>query len=64
MKVLVIDIGGNSVKALVKLDEGPPGCGVGDNAHAFRGGFHLWEQDGRRKGAARVTASSPSSRKH
>jgi polyphosphate glucokinase len=54
-------IGGGNV---TKLDELPPGCRAGDNAFAFRGGFLLWEQDGRRKSGARVTASSPSSRKH
>jgi len=54
-------IGGGNV---TKLDQLPPGCRVGDNALAFRGGFLLWEKDGGRRSSARVTASSPSSRKH
>lgn len=54
-------IGGGNV---TKLDKLPPGCRAGDNNLAFRGGFLLWEKDGRPKGGARVTASSPSSRKH
>jgi polyphosphate glucokinase len=53
-------IGGGNV---TKLDKLPPGCRAGDNAFAFRGGFLLWEQDSRRKSGARVTESSPSSRK-
>jgi polyphosphate glucokinase len=39
-------IGGGNVN---KLDKLPPGCRAGDNAHAFRGGFLLWEGAGRRK---------------
>jgi polyphosphate glucokinase len=31
--------GGNSKQ----LDELPPGCRLGDNANAFKGGFRLWE---------------------
>jgi Fructose-bisphosphate aldolase class-II len=54
-------IGGGNVTQLDKL---PPGCRAGYNALALRGGFLLWEQDGRRKGGVHVTASSPSSRKH
>ena len=54
-------IGGGNV---AKLDKLPAGCRAGDNAHAFRGGFLLWEKDGRRKSGARLTASSPSSRKN
>ena len=54
-------VGGGSV---TKLDKLPPGCRAGDNTFAFQGGFLLWEQDGRRKSGARVTASSSSSRKH
>ncbi len=49
-------IGGGNVTKLEKL---PPGCRAGDNAHAFRGGFLLWEKDGRRK-----SVPSQSSRKH
>ena len=33
-------LGGGNVHKLKKL---PPGCRVGDNANAFRGGFRLWE---------------------
>jgi polyphosphate glucokinase len=33
-------LGGGNVKHLAKL---PPGCRAGDNAHAFLGGFRLWE---------------------
>lgn len=33
-------IGGGNVN---KLDELPPQCRAGDNAHAFRGGFLMWE---------------------
>ena len=54
-------IGGGNV---TKLDKLPPGCRAGDNALAFRGGFLLWEKDGRRRSGARVTASSQSSRKN
>jgi polyphosphate glucokinase len=36
-------IGGGNVNKLEKL---PPGCRAGDNAHAFRGGFLLWEKTG------------------
>jgi polyphosphate glucokinase len=39
-------IGGGNVN---KLDKLPPGCRAGDNAHAFRGGFLLWEKDLKRK---------------
>jgi hypothetical protein len=39
-------IGGGNVN---KLDKLPPGCRPGDNAHAFRGGFLLWEKTGGRK---------------
>jgi polyphosphate glucokinase len=35
-------IGGGNVN---KLDKLPPGCRVGDNALAFRGGILLWERD-------------------
>jgi polyphosphate glucokinase len=34
-------LGGGNVK---KLQEIPPGCRLGDNAHAFIGGFRLWEK--------------------
>jgi predicted NBD/HSP70 family sugar kinase len=34
-------LGGGNAKKLRKL---PPGCRLGDNAHAFLGGFRLWEQ--------------------
>jgi polyphosphate glucokinase len=54
-------IGGGNV---AKLDKLPTGCRAGDNALAFRGGFLLWKKDGRGRTAARVTASSRSSRKN
>jgi polyphosphate glucokinase len=49
MSALELDevvIGGGNV---TKLDQLPPGCRVGDNALAFRGGFLLWEKDGGRR---------------
>jgi polyphosphate glucokinase len=52
-------IGGGNVN---KLDTLPPGCRAGDNAFAFRGGFLLWEKDGRRKTPAQSRTSSRSSR--
>jgi polyphosphate glucokinase len=54
-------IGGGNAAKLARL---PSGCRVGDNAFAFRGGFLLWDKDGRRKGGARVRASAPSSPKN
>jgi polyphosphate glucokinase len=54
-------IGGGNV---TKLDKLPPGSRAGDNGLAFRGGQLLWEKEGRRRSGARVTASSPSSRKN
>jgi polyphosphate glucokinase len=53
-------IGGGNVN---KLDKLPSGCRAGDNSLAFRGGFLLWEKEGRRKTYARSKASSRSSRK-
>jgi polyphosphate glucokinase len=44
-------IGGGNVN---KLDRLPPGCRAGDNAHAFRGGFLLWEKTGGRKSSTKV----------
>jgi polyphosphate glucokinase len=35
-------LGGGNVQL---LDEMPPGCRRGDNAHAFTGGFRLWGDD-------------------
>jgi polyphosphate glucokinase len=35
-------IGGGNVN---KMDKMPPGCRAGDNAHAFRGGILLWNQN-------------------
>jgi predicted NBD/HSP70 family sugar kinase len=52
-------IGGGNV---TKLDKLPAGCRAGDNAHAFRGGFLLWEKGGHRTTGECVTASSQSSR--
>jgi predicted NBD/HSP70 family sugar kinase len=46
-------IGGGNV---TKLDRMPPGCRAGDNALAFRGGFLLWERDGRKRLPARKDA--------
>jgi polyphosphate glucokinase len=39
-------VGGGNV---TKLDKLPPRCRAGDNALAFRGGYLLWERDGRPK---------------
>jgi polyphosphate glucokinase len=33
-------LGGGNVKKLTEL---PPGCRMGDNANAFKGGFRMWE---------------------
>jgi polyphosphate glucokinase len=52
--------GGNATK----LDKLPPGCRAGDNALAFRGGFLLWEKDGRRTSGGRAATSSRSTRKN
>ena len=42
-------LGGGNVR---KLEELPPGCRLGENANAFRGGFGLWETaDGQRPSA-------------
>jgi polyphosphate glucokinase len=35
-------LGGGNAKKLSKL---PPGCRLGDNANAFRGGFRLWKEE-------------------
>ncbi len=35
-------LGGGNAKKLKRL---PPGTRYGDNAHAFRGGFRLWDSD-------------------
>jgi polyphosphate glucokinase len=52
-------LGGGNVKQLKEL---PPGCRVGDNANAFKGGFRMWEE------AQRPVSSSlrkgPSSRQN
>jgi polyphosphate glucokinase len=53
-------IGGGNVN---KLDKMPPGCRGGDNALAFRGGFLLWEKEGRRKPSAQSRSSSRPSRR-
>ena len=42
-------LGGGTVH---KLKELPPGCRVGQNANAFRGGFRLWEEAGEAKASA------------
>jgi polyphosphate glucokinase len=38
-------LGGGNV---LKLKELPPHCRVGENAHAFRGGFRLWDEPRKR----------------
>ncbi len=38
-------LGGGNVHKLTEL---PPGCRVGEDANAFRGGFRLWEETGER----------------
>jgi polyphosphate glucokinase len=43
-------IGGGNVN---KLDKLPPNCRAGNNALAFRGGFLMWEGDGKRKPAGK-----------
>jgi len=51
---LILDdivLGGGNAKKLKKL---PPGCRIGDNANALRGGFLLWEKDGRRPARRRA----------
>ena len=35
-----IVIGGGNVKKLKRV---PPGVRLGDNSHAFKGGFRMWE---------------------
>jgi polyphosphate glucokinase len=52
-------IGGGNVK---KLKDLPPGCRVGDNANAFRGGFRLWKEAGPPPGSTR-TQPRPDKRK-
>ena len=32
-----------------KLKQLPPNCRLGENTNAFRGGFRLWEEAGKRK---------------
>jgi len=46
-------IGGGNVN---KMDKMPPGCRAGDNAHAFRGGILLWNQNGGVSSASRQVA--------
>jgi polyphosphate glucokinase len=45
-------LGGGNIHKLKVL---PPGCRVGDNANAFRGGFRLWTKAAPRQGSARTT---------
>lgn len=47
-------LGGGNIR---KLKEVPPHCRVGENANAFRGGFRLWEEKGKRQ--ASVSSSCP-----
>jgi len=54
-------IGGGNVN---KLDKLPTGCRAGDNAHAFRGGFLLWEKPGGLKRKSKlVSPRRPRSRR-
>jgi polyphosphate glucokinase len=50
-------LGGGNVH---KLRELPPGCRLGENTNAFRGGFRLWEEAGKWKASA---PNSPRQRK-
>ena len=45
-------LGGGNVKQLNGL---PPGCRAGDNAHAFLGGFRLWNKEQQKNGNTRRT---------
>jgi hypothetical protein len=49
-------IGGGNVN---KLDKLPPGCRPGDNTHAFRGGFLLWQRPGKGHGEVRRPGGTP-----
>jgi len=42
-------LGGGNVHQLKEL---PAGCRAGDNANAFRGGFRMWDEPGRRRPSA------------
>lgn len=53
-------IGGGNVN---KMDKMPPGCRAGDNAHAFRGGILLWNQNGGVRSGSRQVAQRSSRRK-
>ena len=44
---------------VLRLRELPSGARAGDNINAFRGGFRLWETDGRRLPEARFVPSQP-----
>ena len=44
-------LGGGNVNKLMEL---PPGCRVGDNTNAFRGGFRLWKETHMRPNTTRV----------
>jgi polyphosphate glucokinase len=46
-----IVLGGGNAKRLREL---PPGCRLGDNGCAFRGGFHIWNESGKRRARAPV----------
>src|ERR1700723_2873529 len=48
-------LGGGNARMLNEL---PPGCRLGDNANAFRGGFLMWE-DARRSGLPSVPLAPP-----
>ncbi|MCC6428251.1 MAG: ROK family protein [Phycisphaerales bacterium] len=53
-------LGGGNVHRLKEL---PAGCRGGDNANAFRGGFRMWEEAGRRKVSALPTVQRRAQRK-
>ena len=53
-------IGGGNVRLLKKL---PPRCRMGDNAHAFEGGFRLWRHPETWRGSERWKKSGPVLRK-
>ena len=48
-------LGGGNAKMLKEL---PPGCRLGDNTNAFRGGFLMW-QDAPRSGKSLSVAFDP-----
>ena len=51
-------LGGGNVK---ELEELPPGCRAGSNAHAFLGGFRLWNREHKKNGNTRRAAHNRAS---